>query len=324
MTSRRTGSLPGSRARCSIRFTRRASTTRTATASAISPASPRNSITSPNSASTRCGSTRVSSRRSRMPATTWPIIAELRRAMAPTSSSRRCSMRRTIAASAFVSIWWRAIRRISIRGSCSRNAREPNEFTHRYVWTNNPWVKRDGELDFISGNSDRAGAYAVNFFAHQPALNYGFGNPERSYQQDVDGPGPRATRAALKEIMKFWLDLGVDGFRVDLAASLVKSDPERIGIRRLVARNPHVARRSLSRPRADLRVGQPGTRDRRRLPRRLHATRRRRRIRRVAARPRVVSRNGAQRRTSTAAAAATSGVSGRRSTSRKSALRGVA
>ncbi len=110
---------------------------------------------------------------------------------------------------------------------------EPNEFTHRYVWTNNPWVKRDGELDFISGNSDRAGAYAVNFFAHQPALNYGFANPERSYQQDVDGPGPRATRAALKEIMKFWLDLGVDGFRVDLAASLVKSDPERIGIRRL-------------------------------------------------------------------------------------------
>jgi len=110
---------------------------------------------------------------------------------------------------------------------------EPNEFTHRYVWTNNPWVKRDGELDFISGSSDRAGAYAVNFFAHQPALNYGFANPEREYQQDVDGPGPRATRAALKEIMKFWLDLGVDGFRVDLAGSLVKGDPERIGIRRL-------------------------------------------------------------------------------------------
>ena len=110
---------------------------------------------------------------------------------------------------------------------------EPNEFTDRYVWTNNPWVKRDGELDFISGNSDRAGAYAVNFFAHQPALNYGFANPERGYQQDVDAPGPRATRTALKEIMKFWLDLGVDGFRVDLAASLVKGDPERIGIRRL-------------------------------------------------------------------------------------------
>lgn len=110
---------------------------------------------------------------------------------------------------------------------------EPNEFTDRYVWTNNPWVKRDGELDFISGNSDRAGSYAVNFFAHQPALNYGFGNSERGYQQELDGPGPHATRAALKAIMKFWLDLGVDGFRVDLAGSLVKRDPEHIGIRRL-------------------------------------------------------------------------------------------
>lgn len=73
----------------------------------------------------------------------------------------------------------------------------------------------------------------MKFFAHQPALNYGFGNCERGYQQEVDAPGPRATRAALKTIMKFWLDLGVDGFRVDLAGSLVKRDPEHIGIRQL-------------------------------------------------------------------------------------------
>ena len=114
----------------------------------------------------------------------------------------------------------------------SRRA-QPNEFTHRYVWTNNPWVKRDDDLDFVSGESDRAGSYAVNFFAHQPALNYGFGQTTRSYQHDFDAPAPKATRAALKQVMKFWLDLGVDGFRVDLAASLVKHDPHRIGIRRL-------------------------------------------------------------------------------------------
>ncbi|NJN50611.1 MAG: glycosylase [Gammaproteobacteria bacterium] len=112
-------------------------------------------------------------------------------------------------------------------------APEPNALSDRYVWTNNPWVKRDGELDFISGTTDRSGAYAINFFAHQPALNYGFAQPVRSYQQAMDAPGPRATKAALLEIMAYWLDRGVDGFRVDLAGSLVKGDPEHVGIRRL-------------------------------------------------------------------------------------------
>jgi len=108
-----------------------------------------------------------------------------------------------------------------------------NDFTHRYIWTNNPWVRRDEELDFISGTSDRSGAYATNFFAHQPALNYGFGQSTRSYQHDVDAPGPSATRAALRQTMKYWLDLGVDGFRVDLAGSLVKRDLEHFGVRRV-------------------------------------------------------------------------------------------
>ncbi len=110
---------------------------------------------------------------------------------------------------------------------------DTNEYSQRYVWTNNPWVRRDGDLDFVSGSSDRSGAYAVNFFTHQPALNYGFGRITRSYQHTPDAPGPKATRAALKRIMKFWLDLGVDGFRVDLAGSLVKHDPDCIAIRRL-------------------------------------------------------------------------------------------
>jgi maltose alpha-D-glucosyltransferase/alpha-amylase len=110
---------------------------------------------------------------------------------------------------------------------------EPNEYAHRYVWTNDPWVKRDDDLDFVSGASDRYGSYAVNLFAHQPALNYGFGRVTRDYQHDVDAPAPKATRAALRQVMKFWLDLGVDGFRVDLAWSLVKHDPEHIAIRRL-------------------------------------------------------------------------------------------
>ncbi len=110
---------------------------------------------------------------------------------------------------------------------------EANEFSDRYIWTRNPWVTRDEQMNFISGNADRAGSYAVNFFAHQPALNYGYGEPARSYQQGVDAAGPRATCAALMAVMKFWLDLGVDGFRVDMAASLVKRDPAAVAIREL-------------------------------------------------------------------------------------------
>jgi maltose alpha-D-glucosyltransferase/alpha-amylase len=41
----------------------------------------------------------------------------------------------------------------------------------------------------------------------------------------VDAPGPQRVRLELRNIMKFWLDLGCDGFRVDMAASLIKNDP---------------------------------------------------------------------------------------------------
>jgi maltose alpha-D-glucosyltransferase/alpha-amylase len=37
-------------------------------------------------------------------------------------------------------------------------------------------------------------------------------------------------REELKKVMKFWLDLGADGFRVDLAASLIRNDPDHNGI----------------------------------------------------------------------------------------------
>ena len=40
----------------------------------------------------------------------------------------------------------------------------------------------------------------------------------------TDAPGPRATVEAVKDVMRFWLDMGCDGFRVDMASSLVKND----------------------------------------------------------------------------------------------------
>jgi glycosidase len=110
---------------------------------------------------------------------------------------------------------------------------EANKYSDRYIWTRNPWIGSDGEMKFITGTSDRMGSYAINFFSHQPSLNYGFAKPERDYQQGINDPGPQATCRALRKIMQFWLDQGVDGFRVDLAGSLIKKDPDGLETGRL-------------------------------------------------------------------------------------------
>lgn len=102
---------------------------------------------------------------------------------------------------------------------------ERNEFTDRYVWTDSIWEEPAG-MGCIRGISERDGSCAVNFFSHQPALNYGFCKPEKPWQQSMDSEGAIATREALKDVMRFWLNAGCDGFRVDMAGSLVKNDED--------------------------------------------------------------------------------------------------
>lgn len=102
---------------------------------------------------------------------------------------------------------------------------ERNEFTDRYVWTDSIWESPDG-MGCIRGISDRDGSCAVNFFSHQPALNYGFYKPDKKWQQSTDSEGAKATLEAMKDVMRFWLKAGCDGFRVDMAGSLVKNDED--------------------------------------------------------------------------------------------------
>jgi maltose alpha-D-glucosyltransferase/alpha-amylase len=106
---------------------------------------------------------------------------------------------------------------------------EPNAYSDRFIWTHSVWDHGDGSIGFVNGYAERDGNYAINFFYCQPALNYGFAqpNPACPWQQPVDAPGPQATREELRRIMAFWLDQGADGFRVDMAASLVKNDPDK-------------------------------------------------------------------------------------------------
>ena len=82
---------------------------------------------------------------------------------------------------------------------------------------------------FVATDAPRGPYYIKNFYDTQPALNFGFANPDPTHpwEQAVDAPGPKAMRNELKNIMSFWMDKGVDGFRVDMAASLVKNDPDK-------------------------------------------------------------------------------------------------
>ncbi len=107
-----------------------------------------------------------------------------------------------------------------------------NEYTDRYVWTDSAW-NQPFNYKFVSGVFERDANVIVNFFSSQPALNYGFYNCTEAWHQPIDAEGPKTSRKELINIMRFWLELGCDGFRVDMADSLVRNDPEHIGIKAL-------------------------------------------------------------------------------------------
>lgn len=99
-----------------------------------------------------------------------------------------------------------------------------NSYSDRYIWTSDSAIHPE---KFVVGKFERNGAYMKNFFDCQPALNYGYGEPDPAnpWEQPTSAPGPQSTKAELMRIMDFWMDKGCDGFRVDLASSLVKKDP---------------------------------------------------------------------------------------------------
>lgn len=106
---------------------------------------------------------------------------------------------------------------------------EKNQYTNRYIWTNH-WGKTYKNR-CIGGFAQRNGCYMHNFFYCQPALNYGFASiDDPSWQLPADHPDCLATKQELLNIMDYWIGLGADGFRVDMAASLIKNDPDGTGI----------------------------------------------------------------------------------------------
>ena len=100
---------------------------------------------------------------------------------------------------------------------------ERGRYSDRYVWTDS-WIAGADGYPFIGGESERDGTYVLNFFKSQPALNYGWAHPKYPWQHEALGPQARDTADAMAHVIRFWLERGADGFRVDMANSLVKHD----------------------------------------------------------------------------------------------------
>jgi len=110
------------------------------------------------------------------------------------------------------------------RESCKE---EPNEYSQRFIWTDSCW-EHPQDIPFVGGEAPRDGCYILSFFKCQPALNFGFGVPKAPWQQQAGSPDTLETREAIWDVMRFWLEKGCDGFRVDMAGALVKNDtPDR-------------------------------------------------------------------------------------------------
>ena len=129
--------------------------------------------------------------------------------------------------------------------------KDPNgRYSDYYIWTDTISAKDKADIArrykaknpasstigrYVEADAPRAKYYEKNFFECQPALNYGFANPDPSHpwEQGIDAPGPQAVRRELRNIMAFWFDKGVDGFRVDMASSLIKNDKDKVETSRL-------------------------------------------------------------------------------------------
>lgn len=120
----------------------------------------------------------------------------------------------------------------------SANGDRNGHYSDYYIWMDSKDGKpRNSEKKkWVDCNYPRGARYMKNYYDVQPALNYGYLSPDpsRPWEQSYDAPGPKAVRQELKNIIAFWFDKGVDGFRCDLAWSLVKGDDEEFhGVRKL-------------------------------------------------------------------------------------------
>jgi len=103
---------------------------------------------------------------------------------------------------------------------------EENEYTNRYIWTDS--LFGCSEPRSLPAIGERDSRFIYNFYWCQPALNYGYAHPDpnKPWQKPMTHPDCVATKEELKKIIAYWMDMGVDAFRVDMAPSVIKGDFE--------------------------------------------------------------------------------------------------
>ena len=100
---------------------------------------------------------------------------------------------------------------------------EHNEYSDRFIWTDSCFASGDS-LPFIGGETPRNGTYILNFFELPARAELRLRQDQPTWQKPTTDLACLATVEAMKDVMRFWLDMGCDGFRVDMASSLVKND----------------------------------------------------------------------------------------------------
>lgn len=104
---------------------------------------------------------------------------------------------------------------------------EPNKHSNWYIWTDNLWLDPPKRFQgaFIKGYGSRNGQHMQNFYYCEPALNYGFDvpDPDQKWELPIDHPDVLVMREEMKNVFRFWMNMGADGFRADTAGALVKS-----------------------------------------------------------------------------------------------------
>ena len=104
----------------------------------------------------------------------------------------------------------------------SKKSRD-NPYSDYYIW-------RDGKNGKLPNNWDSL--FEGKAWEYCPERDQYYLHIFAKKQPDLNMDNPKV-REEVKSIMRFWLDMGCDGFRVDMAGSLVKNDQEGKGTIRL-------------------------------------------------------------------------------------------